>query len=201
MYEYYNRTGNEFNETRLSSEFVYLIYEGFQSKFLTRFFSKKEVLSVVTALCRYICDRKRKQLIISEIDNQICGCLFLTENQESFPHLYSEFRQTLSLFQTIKLILFLKLLSYTPTENEWYLDFLVVSKKFWKKGIGKSLLSHCKKQAKNKTLVLYVAEDNLNAIQLYKKMGFTIEKKEVSWFMKTLIGKKGWYLMKWKKEN
>ncbi len=61
------------------------------------------------------------------------------------------------------------------------LDDLIVEKSFQGQGIGQKLLlwgmNHIKKQGHEK-IVLHVAEWNQNAVNLYLKNGFRVEKKE-----------------------
>ena len=61
------------------------------------------------------------------------------------------------------------------------LDDLIVEKSFQGQGIGQKLLlwgmNHIKKQGYEK-IILHVAEWNQNAVKLYLKNGFSVEKKE-----------------------
>ena len=61
-------------------------------------------------------------------------------------------------------------------EDECEIITIAVAATSQRKGIGGKLLDHIKKYAKReniKTLFLEVAEDNLSAIALYEKAGFT----------------------------
>ncbi len=69
-----------------------------------------------------------------------------------------------------------------------YISQLVVKTKNQKSGIGKQLIERCIQEAKTKNMScirLEVRNDNVNAQQFYKKMGFIKESaKETSSYMK-----------------
>ncbi len=60
-------------------------------------------------------------------------------------------------------------------------NFLIVNKKFQKKGIGKQLLLWGMEQIRKKNtapITLHVAEWNQNALRLYKNVGFEVIRSE-----------------------
>lgn len=68
------------------------------------------------------------------------------------------------------------------------LDSLFVLPEFRGKGIGTAVLRHC--QEESVELMLYVFRNNIQAMALYKRMGFEITKE---------VGSTR-YIMEWKKE-
>lgn len=176
-----------------------LVCNGFGSKFTKKLFSKKEVLTVVHAICSYIYAEKERNLFVAECDGEVCGCLFLTTNNDTYHNFYSSLSHFLSVSQRLKLLLLLGLLSHRPKSNEVYIDFITVSSKFRNKGVGKALISHCTSIFNKESFTLYVAKDNWRAYGLYKRFGFKVVKKKSSLLMATIIGIKGWYMMEWKK--
>jgi ribosomal protein S18 acetylase RimI-like enzyme len=177
----------------------FLICTGFESKFTKKLFSEKEVLKVVNAFCNYIYTEKGESLYVAEYNDEVCGCLFLTTNNDKYRNLYSSLSDFLSFSQRLKLLLLLGLLSHKPKPNERYIDFITVSSGFRNKGVGRALLSHCTNTFNNERLTLYVAKDNTIAYELYKYLDFKVVKKSSSLLMGTMTGMKGWYMMEWKK--
>ncbi|EFS03577.1 acetyltransferase, partial [Listeria seeligeri FSL S4-171] len=168
-----------------------------KSKFTKTLFSKVEVPEVVSAFCHFLYTEKGENLLIAMCDDKICGCLFLTSNSDSYGNLVSSLRTRLSLPQTLKLLFLLGLLSHTPKPQERYIDFIAVSPHFRGRGIGKKLIFQCKKLFPNERVNLYVAKNNGNAYQLYKKLGFQVIKKNNSALAGMLTGIKEWYMMEW----
>ena len=66
-------------------------------------------------------------------------------------------------------------------DNSAEYGILMGDKKFWGKGFGyeasKRVLKYCFEDLKLSFITLGVIEDNMNAIKLYKKIGFTTMKK------------------------
>lgn len=174
-----------------------LVYNGFKSKFTTRFFNDQEVLKIITAFCQYLVAEKPEKLFISNDNGTISGCLFLTSSGEKYPGLSSSLKKTLSFSQRLKLSLLLGMLSHKPQPNERYIDFLTVAPEFRKQGIGKALITHCKNIFPNEALTLNVAEQNYQARKIYDKLGFKIFKEQNSSLMELIVGLRGWQFMKW----
>ena len=84
-------------------------------------------------------------------------------------------------------ILLNKLLTRNLDKKELYISNLCVDKNNRKRGIGIFLLKNIINQAqlKNcKTIVLDVSNENIVAVELYKKYGFNISKERKSWLWK-----------------
>ncbi|WP_311295015.1 N-acetyltransferase [Paenibacillus sp. MER TA 81-3] len=71
-------------------------------------------------------------------------------------------------------------LNYQPQEKECYIEHIAIHSSYHNKGIGRLLLAWSKdfvlNHAEFERLTLYVSDNNKNAIHLYEKMGFYIEK-------------------------
>lgn len=188
---------NNCNAENSVEQIAFLVYEGFKSKFTRKLFSDQEALIVITAFCQYIISIKPEKLFVSNYNEKICGCLFLTASGEKYHGLYASLKKSLSFSQCFRLSLLLSILSHKPRYNERYIDFLAVAPEFRNMGIGKALVTHCKNNFPEKHLMLHVAEQNYKACQLYDKLGFKIIKEQSSFAMEFVVGISEWRLMKW----
>lgn len=95
-------------------------------------------------------DSKNRLFVVAEVEGKICGTLtFWGNSRRRLEH--------------------------------WGELGISVLKAYWNKGVGRLLVEYLLKWAKDgkivKKLDLLVREDNIAAIELYKKMGFQIEGK------------------------
>ena len=176
-----------------------IVASGFEAKFTWRLFTEKEVKHVIAAFCEYLYTEKDENLLIAESRGEVCGCLFLTGKDEAYKEFYSALRVTLSISQSLKLILCLSLLSHQAQQAEKYIDFICVAPTFRGQGIAQALLSYCKNKYRQERLTLFVAQDNHAAYNLYRSLNFKIINKQTSLLMAVITGRKGWYLMEWAK--
>lgn len=77
------------------------------------------------------------------------------------------------------------------------INYICVDPEYRKRGIATSLINKIKH--KKDKLTLYVRISNINAISLYRKMGFTIKCKKDDYYKFTEINEDG-YEMEWKKK-
>ncbi|MBC2041745.1 GNAT family N-acetyltransferase [Listeria welshimeri] len=191
------QTITTFENGSILDEVAFIVCSGFKSKFTNALFSEKEVYDVVYAFCYYIYTEKGENLLIATSDGKVCGCLFLTNKNDSHRHFYQSVSRFLPFSKRLKLLFLLSLLSHKPTTDERYIDFIIVSSDFRGQGIGKKLISYCKETFHTERLTLYVAKNNTHAYQLYQNLGFQVVEKENSIFMGVLTGIKEWYKMEW----
>lgn len=186
-----------FEKVTILEEVVFLICNGFKSKFIHLLFSEAEVHKLMYAFCHYIYTEKGENLLIALNNDKICGCLFLTSKADSYYHLFHSLSNFLSFSQRLKLIFLLGLLSHKPKANERYIDFITVSPFSRGQGIGTALISHCISYFPNERITLYVSKSNTIAYQLYQKLGFQVIKKDKNILISILTGVKEWHMMEW----
>ena len=101
----------------------------------------------------------------------------------------------------LKVILFFLVLGYKPLSNETYIEFLVVSNKCRRQGVGTQLIKYCQRQLLTKKLTLYVAAENTRAIKLYQKNNFVVRKVQHSMLSRICVNHEKWCFMVWEKSN
>ncbi|GGC97423.1 GNAT family N-acetyltransferase [Enterococcus wangshanyuanii] len=188
---------------RLIEKVTELIYQGFEAKFTATLFSKEQAKKITALLSYFLCTTKENQLLIAESNQEICGCLFLTEQEDTYYYLKHLMRGKFTLLDRLKISLLLMLLSYKPKKGELHIDFISILPRYRNKKVGHLLLSHCQKIAKHqqKYLSLYVAKDNTPALVLYQNKGFFFIKKTTSILSQLIVKNKQWYFMEWRNQH
>ena len=86
-------------------------------------------------------------------------------------------------------------------DSETYIEFLVVSNKRRRQGVGTQLIKYCQRQLLTKKLTLYVAAENTRAIKLYQKNNFVVRKVQHSMLSRICVNHEKWCFMVWEKSN
>lgn len=176
-----------------------LILDGFERKFTVKLFNVNVAKDIAKFLARYVSENNN-QLIIAHQNTDIYGCLFYS-SKEAGSSLYDAIKKFYSGTTRLKVILFFLVLGYKPLSNETYIEFLVVSNKCRRQGVGTQLIKYCQRQLLTKKLTLYVAAENTRAIKLYQKNNFVVRKVQHSMLSRICVNHEKWCFMVWKKSN
>ncbi|GDZ85545.1 GNAT family N-acetyltransferase [Leuconostoc citreum] len=176
-----------------------LILDGFERKFTVKLFNVNVAKDIAKFLARYVSENNN-QLIIAHQNTNIYGCLFYS-SKEAGSSLYDAIKKFYSGTTRLKVILFFLILGYKPLSNETYIEFLVVSNKCRRQGVGTQLIKYCQRQLLTKKLTLYVAAENTRAIKLYQKNNFVVRKVQHSMLSRICVNHEKWCFMVWKKSN
>ncbi|MBU3142888.1 N-acetyltransferase [Clostridium sp. CF012] len=196
---------NEDNETICS-----LLVESFHGKFhsLVNLDDKNIVKLLRETWSNDSNDLAKKQMVIKE-NGKIIGTILLKwkENNQAKPiPININFMCLLKQFgltNIFKFIVGTSFLEYQPKQQECYIEHIAISSSYQNKGIGKLLLAWSKSFVCNnpqfKRLTLYVSDKNKNAIHLYEKMGFHIEKSKYNLVRRIFFQEPNWHFMTWSK--
>lgn len=176
-----------------------LILDGFERKFTVKLFNVNVAKDIAKFLARYVSENNN-QLIIAHQNTNIYGCLFYS-SKEAGSSLYDAIKKFYSGTTRLKVILFFLILGYKPLSNETYIEFLVVSNKCRRQGVGTQLIKYCQRQLLTKKLTLYVAAENTRAIKLYQKNNFVVRKVQHSMLSRICVNHEKWCFMVWEKSN
>lgn len=120
-----------------------------------------------------------KNIIVAEIDNEIIGILCVIPCQRSL-HFIKDVPKQSALYSGILKAnegYFEPLIKESMELDGYNITNICVDMSFRGLGVGTALISYCKKRFPDSKLRLDVIADNVKAINLYKKMGFTIVKE------------------------
>lgn len=176
-----------------------LIFDGFERKFTVKLFNVNVAKDIAKFLARYVSENNN-QLIIAHQNTDIYGCLFYS-SKEAGSSLYDAIKKFYSGTTRLKVILFFLVLGYKPLSNETYIEFLVVSNKCRRQGVGTQLIKYCQRQLLTKKLTLYVAAENTRAIKLYQKNNFVVRKVQHSMLSRICVNHEKWCFMVWEKSD
>jgi ribosomal protein S18 acetylase RimI-like enzyme len=148
----------------------------------------------------------KKQMVIKD-NGKIIGTILLkwkdNTDVKDIP-MKIDFMSLLKRFgftNIFKFIIGTSFLEYKPKEKECYIEHIAISSNYRNKGIGKLLLTWSKDFAYNhsefKGLTLHVSDKNKNAIHLYEKMGFHIEKSKYNLMRRIFFQEPNWHFMTW----
>jgi len=151
-------------------------------------------------------DLEKKQMLIKE-NGKIIGTILLKwkDNTKAkyipininLMYLIRRFKFT----NICRFIIGTSFLEYKPKRQECYIEHIAISSSYRNKGIGKLLLTWSKNFAYNhpefEQLTLHVSDKNKNAIHLYEKMGFHIEKSKYNLMRRIFFQEPNWHFMTW----
>jgi ribosomal protein S18 acetylase RimI-like enzyme len=139
--------------------------------------------------------------IVAEDDSGIVGVLILRWKGQEHPELKLEFVKTARKYGWLRLIRLLAgywFIKPRPRKGVCYGERLAVRPDKRGSGIGTRLLEYgFEFAAQNgfKKLTLHVASTDVEAIRLYKEMGFKILKTEKSYITGWILGSRVWHYM------
>lgn len=152
----------------------YIFPAAFYSEALARKLLPKMFLSSGNVFCiENICVAVEKQVPVG-IAIVLPGNYNQTFDYEKFAH----DNKAPDLFIYTAKKYFVPLTSYVQSEDQVYISCICVHQSLRGNGIGEQLLSYVIERNKDKEQLLHVLSDNVNAIDLYKKVGFRILKQE-----------------------
>ena len=163
-----------------------ILVDAFDSKFSRLSTLNREELRDYIIDSSFIDIVEPNNIIIATIKNEVVGILSLKCNkikilQNKKMLSFNELVKKYGLFNTVKLGLGTSLLKEEEKNNACYIDFIAVKKEHRSKGIGSKLIAiGCEitfNRLKKQYLTLYVSSKNIEAIKLYKNLGFNIVKK------------------------
>ncbi|WP_246053970.1 GNAT family N-acetyltransferase [Paenibacillus anaericanus] len=151
-----------------------------------------------------------KQMVVKE-DGELVGTIFLKWKDESSPPKISTNYNSRALFKQFgfitvcKFIIGMGMLEYKPQEQECYIEHIAIHSMYRNQGMGKLVLTWAKdfvqQHPEFEELTLFVSGKNNNAIHLYEKAGFHIEKSKYNFKRHLFFQEPLWHLMTWRSKN
>ena len=128
----------------------------------------------------------------AEEDGKLLGVLAIQTNKQSFldPD-FKDLRAHYGIVGGIIRAAGLTLLQHSPKPKELYIEGIAVADFARGKGVGTKLLDEIMILAKSQgfeRVTLQVINTNHRALQLYERLGFTIEKRSKVWPVNRMIG-------------
>lgn len=138
--------------------------------------------------------------IVAEKDGKILGIIQLSWLKQGKQRVKLQISKILhyGFYTTVKLLVMRYLFPEKPKRGVCHVSEIAVLKQARKKGIAIKLLLFGEKLAQTKGLykyTLHVDARNNAALNLYKKLGFIIEKRQRNLIARWLFGVKEWYFM------
>ena len=138
--------------------------------------------------------------IVAESNGEILGVIRLTWIKQDKPKVGFQISKILRYgwLTAIKLLVMRYLFPEKPSKGACHVAEIAVKQQARRKGIAMKLLFYGKEIALKNGLFKYtlsVDASNISAFNLYKKMGFRIEKKRRNLLARWLMGVKEWYFM------
>ena len=138
--------------------------------------------------------------IVAESNGEILGVIMLTWRNQNQPRARFQISKILRYgwLTTIKLLVMRYLFPEKASKGTCHVSEIAVKQQARRKGIAMKLLCYGKEIALKNGLFKYtlnVDASNISAFNLYKKMGFKIEKKRRNLLARWLMGVKEWYFM------
>lgn len=138
--------------------------------------------------------------IIVEKSGEVLGSMMLRWPKQHRPKVRFQILQVLRYgwLTTLKVLVMQYLFPENPSKGACHVAEIAVKQQARGKGIATKLLDYGKKIASSNGLTrytLYVDAANNAAFNLYKKLGFKIEKRRRNLIARWLLGVKEWYFM------
>jgi len=125
-------------------------------------------------------------------DGNLLGVLAIQTNKQSFLNPdFKDLRAHYGFLGGIIRVAGLTLLQHSPKPKELYIEGIAVADFARGKGVGTKLLDEIMILAKSQgfeRVTLQVINTNHRALQLYERLGFTIEKRSKVWPVNRMIG-------------
>jgi ribosomal protein S18 acetylase RimI-like enzyme len=182
-----------------------ILLSSFQSKFyaIKSFSLEKQIQFFIDA--SFVDDHSFDGYIVADYKDEVVGVMLLKwkgqnrgvpTNKKSLLGLIKNY----GLFHVLKMFLLFSLLSEKVANGECYIEHIAVKEGSRGLGIGTRLLEYSITYTTGKLILpsttLYVASSNIQAKQLYERIGFTIKNEKRSLFTKILLHERNWIYMK-----
>lgn len=124
----------------------------------------------------------KENIRIAIIDNKIVGAIIFFDSNVRADIDYSNVCNGLvgKGYDDVCKKYFNKLPGYIQSPNSIYISCVSVDKSYQNRGIGKILLKKLFDEYENKSFYLHVIDNNVGAIRLYEKMGFSVKKSNLN---------------------
>lgn len=159
---------------------------------------------------RVLCDwlrlseRHLQTTTLAEIDETVTG--FMVLETSPAPHaddgrwMWHALQLNNGIFGALRGMLLMLLIDrhHPRHSHEIYIEMLGVDPAWRGRGVAHQLIAHAEAVAQQQNferLALAVVNDNLPAIQLYEKMGFTTQSEQRSRLLQWITGHSGYYAM------
>ncbi|NJN92891.1 MAG: GNAT family N-acetyltransferase [Anaerolineales bacterium] len=159
---------------------------------------------------RVLCDwlrlseRHLQTTTLAEIDETVAGFMVLETSSalraDDGRWLWHALQLNNGIFGALRGMLLMLLIDrhHPRYQNEIYIEMLGVDPAWRGRGVAYQLIAHAEAVARQQSatqLALAVVNDNLPAIQLYEKMGFTTQSEQRSRLLQWITGHSGYYTM------
>ncbi len=149
-------------------------------------------------------DRHLQTTVLAELDGVVAGFMVLETPNSPDPDdgrwLWRALQLHNGIIGALRGLILLALIDndHKPRSDEVYIEMLGVDPAWQSKGVARTLLQHAIDVATLEdvaSLTLHVVDDNIPAINLYKKIGFTVKSKQRSRVLQWVTGHRGYYEM------
>jgi ribosomal protein S18 acetylase RimI-like enzyme len=182
-----------------------LVITAFRSKFSTLVtLDESNLISLINHFWEIPHDSYSNKQVVIKDNHHVCATMLIKRKSNKKEHSlkldYLSLSKQYGHKNVIKLIAGLLALEHSVKKGEWYIDHIAVDKDYRGKGIGKALILWAQDFIEQGgKLTLFVSAKNKSAIHLYKKEGFQIKNKKISFWRWILLHEPSWYFMEWKK--
>ena len=191
----------ESNDTK---SVIKILVHSFENKFQHLLNFDTERLIELLLESRYFDDEFQEGYWVAKYNNEIKGVIKLSWHNKKEKKItgkvsFKELVKKYGLMKVIGLNLALLILSSKPKKRDCYIEHIAVAKSARGLGIGHELLKKAKEYAFEnpdfERLTLFVTQENIQAIKLYKKLGFDVVYKKTSFLTKLFFNQKVWFYM------
>jgi ribosomal protein S18 acetylase RimI-like enzyme len=180
-----------------------ILVEGFRAKFETAFRDHVDRAEIIIARTLALEEpRGLPGLFVAELEGQVVGTIALRRRgqpEPPFPPSMGIFFEELGLWGGLRAIFFMSLLDQSFKWDEVYLSDVAVSAQFRRRGIGQAMIEYADKVTRRwnkRALVLHVSAENEGAIRLYRRLGYSEDRRQHSLLTKWLLGIGKWVRMR-----
>lgn len=180
-----------------------LVFEAFSAKFNSiKSLAKDQQLALFEQLWQLNSANPYEAQFVIKSQGQVIATFAISSNM---PRVQPRCKPQLNYFSLIKTYGFIAvcrmwllchLFNYAPNKTEAYIAYIAVAEDQQKRGVGSLILNYAQQYTRNLLkkphLSLYVAQNNLGAVALYKRYGFVERRREKSWLTARLMQVESW---------
>ncbi|MCD6520303.1 MAG: GNAT family N-acetyltransferase [Anaerolineae bacterium] len=183
--------------------FAALMVEGFPLKIRGIFGARPQMAKRVIHQVLQVEHPKGAHAFAARAGDKVIGMLLfspgplpkITEDRAAMRRIAREY---VGLWRLPRLLPGLFLSSYTPREDEVYIETIVVTSAWRGQGVGRRLLQAVEawaREARFPSLSLHVSMDNPRAQELYRRLGFLERERKRSFFARLFLHHRGFIYM------
>lgn len=177
-----------------------ILVEGFGDKFRAAFGEKIDRAQTIIArtLAAEAEGHSLRGLFVAEQGGQVVGTIAVRRREDPevpFWPATAVLFEELGLLGGLRALFYLSLLDQPCRRNEAYISDVAVAAPMRRHGIGTALLLKAEEVARGwgkRALVLDVSARNEPAIQLYRRLGYRLERRRTAWLAGLLLGESRW---------